>query len=369
MITFFYIIQRLIENNKNNELINYNLSFLDIRSDFNINDNNIYYYTFPYFKNLIIIMLYYKNYRNHRNIYNQLNQLNQDNRDKEENNETNIINEYIIYKLLFFKGIINNSFINDDVKNKFSHIFSLSQKHYYYLNKFCYIYKLKKSNIIVDKDLYLNNININNPNTIVIFQNNYRYLFTLKDLINIIETSLCNSQDFFINSFKPKNPYNNTIFNNSTLFYIYLKMKNNYNIISLIFHFYFIEFFNIENFKLNNETYIYEVIIKKFINNSYYSNLIEYIFEMLSDNIYTNKLIIHEEFPKKLLVDIFKPYLYYFFITNYTIYDSNKINKCKNILFEKLKKFYEYNKFFGRKIIQIKKNDEIETFNSLHIKF
>ena len=72
--------------------------------------------------------------------------------------------------------------------------------------------------------------------------------------------------------------------------------------------------------------------------------------KMLAANYYTRKLIIHQEFPIKTLIEIFKPFLYYFYIINYDIQGTERIDNYKRMLYIKLKKFYEYNKAFGRKM-------------------
>ena len=89
---------------------------------------------------------------------------------------------------------------------------------------------------------------------------------------------------------------------------------------------------------------------------------------------YTDKLLIHPDFSKDLLVDIFKPYLFYYFMISYGIKGTEKIFIYKKVLYEKLNDFYNYNKTFGRKIYIAAKNkgDKIKSsfrFDSKHIKF
>jgi hypothetical protein len=95
---------------------------------------------------------------------------------------------------------------------------------------------------------------------------------------------------------------------------------------------------------------------------------------MLQNNYHTNKLTIHEEFPKDILVDIFRPYLFYYYVIHYNIKGTEKINTYKLQLHIKLRKFYEYNKLFGRKIYTAARNKGVKTplifrFNSDHINF
>jgi hypothetical protein len=96
---------------------------------------------------------------------------------------------------------------------------------------------------------------------------------------------------------------------------------------------------------------------------------------MLHSNYHTNKLIIHEEFPKDMLVDIFRPYLFYYYVIHYNIKGTEKIRKYKNQLHIKLRQFYEYNNLFGRKIcigskkMKNNKGSFSFKFNSEHINF
>ena len=98
------------------------------------------------------------------------------------------------------------------------------------------------------------------------------------------------------------------------------------------------------------------------------------VLTMINNNKYTRLLNIHKDFPKDTLVEIFRPFLYYYYIYNYGIKGSSKIYNYKLILFEKLKNFYEYNKSFGRKCIQLSRDSNLKlikktSFNSEHINF
>ena len=67
-------------------------------------------------------------------------------------------------------------------------------------------------------------------------------------------------------------------------------------------------------------------------------------------------------------------FLFYYYIHNYDIKGTSKIYNYKQILYFKLRKFYEYNKVFGRRIIKITRNSNKTvkkeyTFNTNHISF
>jgi hypothetical protein len=196
----------------------------------------------------------------------------------------------------------------------------------------------------------------------------------MNDLINIIETALCNAPNFFLNPLHPKNPYNNQKLNTSTLCNIYFKMKEGLCKFSLIIHLFFLENFVKKDFYINNEVFLREYVIKKYVYTSHSDTLYNAVKIMLQNNYYTNKLIIHNEFPKDLLVSIFRPYLFYYYIIHFSIKGTEKIQKYKKILHKKFKNFYEYNSSFGRKICSgkqkkfIKKNFNFK-FNTDYVSF
>jgi hypothetical protein len=196
----------------------------------------------------------------------------------------------------------------------------------------------------------MNSLDIHHPNTFVLMQNKSKYLFNTNDLVKIIENAITHAPSFFQEPTEAKNPYNNEPFNLSTLYNIYFKLKALPRIMPTLIHLFFLSNFNVDHFVLNNEPLLRETAIRKYIHNSTDDILYKSIIKMLAGNHYTRKLTIHKEFPLKTLIEIFKPFLYYFYIINYDIQGTERIDNYKRMLYIKLKKFYEYNKAFGRKM-------------------
>lgn len=270
--------------------------------------------------------------------------------------------------------IFNNSFYTKELKEKLFDIFSKSQKHYFAFSRLAYIYKLNKYKIVVSDDLMLNPLDINHKNTFILIDNKSKYLFGLNDLITIIETAIGNSPNFFSEPLFPNNPYNKQQFTNATLYNIYFKMKHSGRLISTLFHFFFLDEFNLKTFSEDYEPFIRENSIKKYVFNSHFTTLHSGVLAMLKSNPYTKAYSIHKDFPKETLVDIFRPFLFYYYIYNYDIKGTSKIYNYKRILHIKLKAFYEYNKSFGRKTIKITRlfNKTVKTeykYNSENIPF
>ena len=214
-------------------------------------------------------------------------------------------------KMNALNQFLEHIFYNNETKDNIFNIFSLAQKHYFAFLKFTNIYKFKKSKIVVNTDLMLNCIEPNNRNTFNIVENKKQYLFTLNELISIIENAISNSPHFFSKPLWPLNPYTNQKLLMSTLYNIYFKMKQSGRVISLLFHYFFLEHFNLDSFSEKHENYIRETSIHRHVFNSPYSYLYEDIIGMLYNNFYTRVLPIHEDFPKETLVQIFRPFLYF----------------------------------------------------------
>jgi hypothetical protein len=271
-------------------------------------------------------------------------------------------------KFKYFLHEINNIFLTEEQKEDFINIFCIIQKTYFALSRFAYIYKYKKAKIVVDVDLCLNHIDINNKNSICLFQEKNRYYFRINDLINIIDNALSNSPNFFSDPLIIKNPYNNMPFNKSTLYNIYFNIITKTSIVPELIHKFFISNFDLDKFENDYEYLIREHSIYNYVKNSSVNTLYISVFVMIesyndndnytdyySDNYNDkNKILIHKDFPKKKLVEIMRPYLLVYFLYKYSLINTQKHNS-KILLFEKLKQFNRFNPFFGRKQIKVEK--------------
>ena len=266
---------------------------------------------------------------------------------------TSFKRRFAISKFNALKLFFDNKFNSQRQLECVFDAFSKAQRVYFALNKFVHIYKLKKYPKVVTDDLSMTPLDINNKNTFALVQNKSVYLFSLNDLIKIIETALGHAPSFFSDPQQAKNPFNNEELSVATLYNIYFKMKDSMRVMSTIFHFYFLSNFNNNEFVIENEAFLREYSIKKYVFTTPALCLYPQVIEMLSTNFFTKKLTIHKEFPKEQLVEIFRPFLYYYYIVNYDIRGTHKLIQYKKILHYKLKKFYEYNKAFGRRVIEL----------------
>ena len=86
-----------------------------------------------------------------------------------------------------------------------------------------------------------------------------------------------------------------------------------------------------DNFVINNEAFLREFSIKKYVFTTPALCLHPSVIEMIKSNPYTKKLTIHKQFPKEQLVEIFRPFLYYNYIVNYDIRGTHKLAQYKQI--------------------------------------
>ena len=282
-------------------------------------------------------------------------------------------------KYHFFFQTTRNIFLTELHKKQFINIFCKIQKLYFAFNRMIYMYKYRKSTIIVNTDLSLTPICENGPDVICIFQNNHRYLFNVKDLIKIINNSLSNSCNFFVEPLICKNPYNNMSFNKSTLYNIYFYVRNYTKVYPEILHAFFLTNFDIYNLILQYSYLLREYTLNHYITNTSLKNLYYDIMDMIEEyntNKKRNPITIHDDFPKKELLDIMKPYLMLYLKSRYSLIENIKI-EAELLLEKKLIRFYYFNPEFGRKKIvstYVLKNDKIvqefsQEFNKKHVGF
>ena len=222
--------------------------------------------------------------------------------------KTNQISKNAWAKFTSLNSLLQNSFYSVELKEIVFDIFTKAQKHYNAFSRLAHIYRLKHNAYIVTDDLSMNKLDPQNKNTFILIENKSTYLFNINELTTIIENAIENSPNFFTDPLYPLNPYNNQPLTLATLYNVYFQIKNNARIIPLAFHCFFLENFNKRSFAEEHESLIRKNAIKKYIFNSPYTVLYHSVISMLKYNVYTRKLIIHKDFPKQLLVDIFRPF-------------------------------------------------------------
>ena len=280
----------------------------------------------------------------------------------------------IINKFIFLGETLNNIFINEQLCEEILDNFYKIQKVYHGFARIAYIYKYKKSNIIIETDLIMNTIKENSKNVFCLYQNNYKYLFDIHELIKIINNSLANSIHFISNPVPIENPYNNIVFNKSTLYNIYFFIKMNTLLNTEIFYYFFKTNFNLNKFVKEYQYLLRDFSIQTYLNNSSKESLYDDINSMLDEYNYIyvkyeKQIIIHHEFPVDNLIEIMKPYLKLYLLSHYSLIYVIR-EKSKKQLMKQLAEFKKFNPLFGRKSVKINKNGSSTfSFNMNHIQF
>lgn len=258
-------------------------------------------------------------------------------------------------KFSFWYETVSNMFFSQETKDILWDKFTKSQKQYYVLIKFVNICKYKYTKVKVDCDLNLNKIVFPCSNALKIYQDGALYYFAINDIINICNSALTFSYHFFSEAYVPKNPYTNNNFTYPILLKIYYAIRFSYFKMPLLFEMFYRSNFNIKQFKKTNEYFIREECIKSFMKNADQDEQIEYIEEMLDTKENKRMFSFDEDFPKNVLLKAFRPYLFVYLISKYSLRSSRKMFEYKSILKTSLKAFKRSNPAFGRNIIKIQK--------------
>jgi len=262
------------------------------------------------------------------------------------------------FKLL--ESVNNNIFFSSAQRDNFLKNFQKMQKIYFSFNKFIFLISQKKN--IVNFDMNLSPIYEGSKNIITLNHYNTGYLFSIIDLIKIIELSLCNADYLFSKPQPIKNPFDNKEFSKSNLYNIYFFIKFKTYFHSELFHKFFLENFHITSFKFNYEYLLREKIIKNFVFTSSFKSIKkeiiimieEYYFSQNSKKKYLSSFDpINQDFPVDILIKTFKPYLYIYYQSKYSLVHYNKTYNYNKFIYQ-MQQFWKFNPKFGRKYISVK---------------
>jgi hypothetical protein len=249
-----------------------------------------------------------------------------------------------------FGELLNNIFVTgkmyEDVVNMLSDI----QKFIHAIIRFKSIWRYKHAKTYNTDDLYLNPIEPTEKNSFIIIQNNTKYVFRLRELIGIIKTSLSNCCHYFPNPLCCKNPYTNLPFDKSMLYNLYFAIRESNYTMPVLFERYFRINFDKENFILSCEELINEEYLKTYVENNCLDDIFLHVREMFKQHKF--RYTIHNNFPKDKLIDIMKPYLNLFFISQFSMNRMKKADAFR-VLHRKLHRFIDFNPQFGRRKVRM----------------
>lgn len=252
------------------------------------------------------------------------------------------------------QSVLQNPFINPTQKEDFVHVFGIVQRRYYALSRFAYLWKVKHAAVAIDTDLFLNIIDLKKRNTFVLYRGKNEFRFIVSDLMRIMELAIWHNWEgyFRVISQQPTNPYTKQEFRPVDLYNIYYHMKWNMDmIIPQFFHLWFLDGFCLNTFKRRNDLFIRKMCIRQFTKTVSNNNHVIYrdVLEMLSEYRFSCRWRIHEDFPKDVLVDAMRPYLYVHYLITCDILSCGQANYYELLLHRELLRFYAFNKLFGQR--------------------
>ena len=260
--------------------------------------------------------------------------------------------------LMFFYTNITMDGEIDDISYNLLNNYIKAKKTKNALNRFSYLYKIKKAKKSVQYDLFFNSLDIIKPNQkMELFLNNTIYYFRLSDIINIWVGCLTKCENMFCSPIKMKNPYTNIVFNKASLHNIYQSLLcSHYQIPKWITLFFECDF-DLTKFSYNNYTILKEIAIEDFmINGSIYekyeniSNMMhEYRIFLNYTNIQTPITFAEKQTIVKKLSTYLRNYLY----GEYSCHPLKR-KRCKNKARRGLKHY-------------LNNNDDIQTYRQLPI--
>ena len=247
--------------------------------------------------------------------------------------------------------LYENPFLTLNSLAVINNIFEKTQRTYFGISRFAYLWRVKHSKIRIDCDLSLNPINEHSANSMIIYQNGSKYMFKLSDLINICKSALIHANNFFATPLAPKNPYTNIEFATNILYEIYFAVrKSNYRIPTLL-QLYYLSGFNIDHFLKKNEAVIRHEYILDYVDNGDTADLIDWVESMLKHLKLHKKLIMDESFPNNIFLEAMRPFLKDYFISQYSLYKNVDSRKLFLRLKSNVSLFINANPGFGRKIM------------------
>lgn len=272
------------------------------------------------------------------------------------------------YRINYFDYyILQNDKLNEEEKKYLFDIFSKTQKTYNSLNRISFLYKKYKANHYdINCDLCMNDFNTIKSNIIFsLFCKNDKtiYKFRISDIITIINNALTYDYNFITIPQEIKNPYTNIPFDKGELYYIYFKIKNSSFLMPYLFDRLFTDNFDLFKFKINNECYLRDESIKKFIKTDNILDKRNYILSMFEEYFIYAKTTIDFFYPPSILVHHFnKPYLELYLKSTYSLNPDLKFLST-NQLIEKLINFNKLNPNYGQAFITKKRDNE----NNIHL--
>ena len=254
----------------------------------------------------------------------------------------------IQYKIVQFLGEINNRFLTPEIKTEFILHYCKMKQVYWGCKKLARIWKIRKTPVRIQTDLYMNELDQNHSATFRLVQEKGIYLFTFNNLVRIILEAITHQVGMFIEPLPIKNPYTNSVLSKTDLFNIYFGMRLRNIRIHELFEKLFRCEFNIFEFRRMHETELRDIAIDQHAKTASYPDLLQDVDDMLRTHKMTNKIKICPGFPLAKLVDTMRPLLKLYLLERYSFSSMTRRYSKSKLTFE-LNYFAGCNPMYGRR--------------------
>jgi hypothetical protein len=220
---------------------------------------------------------------------------------------------------------------------------------YWAFSKLARIWKIRRTPVRIQTDLYMNELDANHPTTFQLVNTSGIYLFSLQNLARIIVDAITHQSGMFLEPLPIKNPYTNDVLAKSDLFNIYFAMHHNHIRIHEFFEKFFKCEFNIYEFRRKHETELRDYAIEQYAKTASTSELSQDISDMLMLHKMTNRIRVAPGFPKPELVKTMRPFLKLYLLERYSFSSMMRKYASKQVNLE-LRKFADKNPDYGMRI-------------------
>lgn len=199
----------------------------------------------------------------------------------------------------------------------FEQMFCRVQRAYYGFARLARIWRLRKSPVQIDCDLFMTPLDPTHKNTYCLLQKHNRYYFSVRDLCKILVNALTNSAFLFSEPQNARNPYNNVVFNKADLYNIYWKIRESICIVPTILDLWFRYGFDVYKLRKCHEHEFADYAIDNYVNQLDVAQTCEEIYEMIYSLNFQDVIHPIQTFPAGRFAADLTPYLRMFLKVQY----------------------------------------------------
>jgi len=244
---------------------------------------------------------------------------------------------------------LDNKFSSPKVREELMNYFCKFKQTYWAFTKLARIWKIRRTPIRIQTDLYMNELDPTHPSTFHLIHPNGIYLFSLQNLARMIVDAITHQCGIFLEPLTIKNPYTNDLLSKCDLFNIYLSLKHNHLRVHEMLEKFFRCEFNVFEFRRKYETELRDIAIEQYANTANTSELAQDVDDMLRLHRMTKRIKIAPGFPQKTLVETMRPLLKIYLLERFSFSSMTRKYSAKKLDIL-LNKFVENNPIYGRKI-------------------